>query len=114
MAGSRARHNGVFRSVEAPRARKPATRGGPVAARSSEPSPCEGRLVSRPIGAGLLKDAMWRTLQAAEICGVRAFAVHAKDAAARRFYEHFDFEPPPTDPMHLFVLIKDLRRLIEG
>jgi hypothetical protein len=66
------------------------------------------------IGAGLLKDAMRRTVQAAEIGGIRAFAGHAKDAAARRFYEHFDFVPSPTDSMHLFVLIKDLRRLIEA
>lgn len=63
------------------------------------------------IGAGLLKDAMRRTLQAADIAGIRAFAVHAKDAPARQFYEHFDFAASPTDPLHLFVLIKDLRRL---
>jgi hypothetical protein len=49
---------------------------------------------------------MWRTLQAAKIGGIRAFAVHAKDAPALRFYEHFDLVPSPTDPMHLFVLIK--------
>ena len=42
----------------------------------------------------------------------RAFAVHAKDEEARRFYEHFDFIPSPTDPMHLFVLLKDVRRII--
>ena len=48
------------------------------------------------------------------IAGIRAFAVHAKDAAARRVYDQFDFVPSPTDPMHLFVLIKDLRRLIEA
>ncbi len=65
----------------------------------------------RRIGAGLLKDAMRRTLQAADIGGIRAFAVHAKDAPARRFYEHFGFAPSPTDPLHLFLLIKDLRRL---
>ena len=65
----------------------------------------------RGIGAGLLKDAMRRTLQAAEIGGIRAFAVHAKDAPARRFYEHFDFVASPTDPLHLFLLIKDLRRI---
>lgn len=64
----------------------------------------------RGIGAGLLKDAMRRTLQAAEIGGIRAFAVHAKDAPARRFYEHFAFAPSPTDPLHLFLLVKDLRR----
>lgn len=64
----------------------------------------------RGIGAGLLKDAMRRTLQAADIGGIRAFAVHAKDEPARRFYEHFGFASSPTDPLHLFALIKDLRR----
>jgi len=68
----------------------------------------------RGIGAGLLKDAMRRTLQAADIGGIRAFAVHAKDAPARRFYEHFGFAASPTDPMHLFLLIKDLRSLAGG
>ena len=62
------------------------------------------------LGAGLLKDAMRRTLQAADIAGIRAFAVHAVDEPARRFYEHFGFIPSPTDPLHLFLLIKDLRR----
>ncbi len=52
----------------------------------------------RGIGAGLLKDAMRRTIQAADIAGIRAFAVHAKDEAAQQFYTHFDFIPSPTDP----------------
>ena len=64
------------------------------------------------VGKALLRDAMQRTLEAADIAGIRAFAVHAKDEEARRFYEHFDFIPSPTDPMHLFVLLKDVRRLI--
>lgn len=64
------------------------------------------------IGQALLRDALFRTLQAADIIGIRAFAVHAKDDHARRFYEHFDFLPSPTDPLHLFVLLKDLRRLL--
>jgi GNAT superfamily N-acetyltransferase len=42
------------------------------------------------IGSGLLKDTMLRTLQAADIAGIRAFAVHAKDEQARAFYERFD------------------------
>lgn len=62
------------------------------------------------LGAGLLKDAMRRTLQAADIAGIRAFAVHAKDETARAFYEHFGFIPSPTDPLHLYLLIKDIRR----
>ena len=64
----------------------------------------------RGIGAGLLKDAMRRTLQAAHIAGIRALAVHAKNDAARSFYRHFDFIDSPTDPLHLFLLVKDLRR----
>ncbi len=64
------------------------------------------------IGRALLKDAMLRTLQAADIAGIRAFAVHAKDDEARRFYLKFDFLPSPSDPMHLFVLLKDVRRIV--
>jgi GNAT superfamily N-acetyltransferase len=66
------------------------------------------------LGAGLLKDAMLRTLQAAEIAGIRAFAVHAKDDQAKAFYEHFDFIPSPTDPYHLFRLLKDIRALLKS
>jgi GNAT superfamily N-acetyltransferase len=64
------------------------------------------------VGKALLRDAMLRTLQAAEIAGIRAFAVHAKDETAKSFYERFDFIPSPTDPMHLFVLLKDARRIV--
>ena len=66
------------------------------------------------IEACLLKDAMLRTLQAADIAGIRAFAVHAKDDEARAFYEHFDFVPSPSDPFHLFRLLKDLRKLLKS
>ncbi|ADE16990.1 GCN5-related N-acetyltransferase (plasmid) [Nitrosococcus halophilus Nc 4] len=61
-------------------------------------------------GAGLLRDAMQRTLQAADIAGIRAFLVHAKDDKARAFYEHFNFFPSPTDPYHLYLLVKDIRK----
>jgi GNAT superfamily N-acetyltransferase len=64
------------------------------------------------VGKALLRDAMQRTLQEADIAGIRAFAVHVKDEEARRFYEKFDFIPSPTDPTHLFVLLKDVRRII--
>jgi GNAT superfamily N-acetyltransferase len=67
----------------------------------------------RKLGAGLLKDAMLRTLQAAEIAGIRAFAVHAKDDDARAFYEHFNFLPSQADPYHLFRLLKDIRSFLK-
>jgi GNAT superfamily N-acetyltransferase len=65
----------------------------------------------RGMGAGLLKDAMRRTLQVADIAGIRALVVHAMDVPARSFYEHFGFTASPTDPLHLFLLIKDIRRI---
>ena len=65
----------------------------------------------RGIGAALLKDAALRTLQAADIAGIRALVVHAKDDLAKRFYKRFDFIPSPSDPLHLFILLKDLRAL---
>ena len=62
------------------------------------------------IGAGLIKDAMARTVRAADIAGIRALMVHAKDERARAIYEHFNFTPSSSDPLHLY-LIKDLRRI---
>ena len=61
------------------------------------------------LGAGLLRDAELRTLQAGDIAGIRALTTYAKDDAARRFYEHFEFMASPTDPLHLFILLKDLK-----
>lgn len=66
----------------------------------------------RRLGAGLLKDAMLRTVAAADIAGIRAMAVHAKDDTAKAFYQHFDFVESPTDRFHLFVLIKDLKHVV--
>jgi GNAT superfamily N-acetyltransferase len=68
---------------------------------------------SKGIGAGLLKDAILRTVQAADIAGVRALIVHAKDDAARSFYSHFGFADGFSDPMHLYVLVKELRGIVE-
>jgi len=65
----------------------------------------------RGVGAALLKDALIRTAQAAQTIGARALLVHAKDEAAKSFYEHFDFEASPSDPYHLLLIMKDLLRL---
>lgn len=66
----------------------------------------------RGLGAALLKDALRRTASAADEIGARAILVHAKDDEARAFYRHFDFEPSPTDPLHLFLLMRDLRAIL--
>ena len=64
------------------------------------------------LGRALLKDALLRTAQAADIAGIRALLVHAKDEKARRWYLNWEFEPSPSDPLHLFLLMKDIKALI--
>lgn len=64
------------------------------------------------LGQALPRDALLRTAQAADIAGIRCLLVHAKDDAARRWYESWEFEPSPTDPYHLFLMLKDLKSLL--
>ena len=61
------------------------------------------------LGQALLKDALKRTAQAADIAGIRALLVHAKDDSARQWYLNWEFEPSASDPFHLFLLVKDLK-----
>ena len=66
----------------------------------------------KSLGQALLKDALLRTAQAADIAGIRCLLVHAKDDMALRWYETWEFEPSPTDPYHLFLMLKDLKNLL--
>ncbi len=31
---------------------------------------------------------------------------------ATLFYQHFDFIPSPSDPFHLLILLKDVRKIV--
>jgi GNAT superfamily N-acetyltransferase len=66
------------------------------------------------IGAWLLRDAMLRTLAAAESVGIRVLLVHAINDNARRFYERHGFEASSTDPRNLQMLMKDVRASAEA
>jgi GNAT superfamily N-acetyltransferase len=67
----------------------------------------------RGLGAALLRDAILRTVTFAEQIGVRILLVHAPNDEARTFYEHFNFEPSLSDPLHLFLLLKDIRAMLD-
>lgn len=71
---------------------------------------CQGK----GLGAAVLLDGLRRIINAADIVGVRAVLAHAKDDTARRFYEHFDFDPSPTDPLHMLLLVKEITRLLKN
>ena len=64
------------------------------------------------IGRGLLRDAILRTVQAAEIGGIRAILVHAISEDAKRFSEAWGFSVSPLDPMTLMITMADAERAI--
>jgi hypothetical protein len=60
-----------------------------------------------------VSDALQRVVASADLIGVRALLIHAESPAARDFYLNLaEFEPSPTDPLHLILLMKDLRRAL--
>jgi GNAT superfamily N-acetyltransferase len=63
----------------------------------------------RGLGRALLRDAVLRTLHAAEIAGIRAILVHALHDQAAAFYRYAGFKPSPLDEHILMVTIKDAR-----
>lgn len=63
-------------------------------------------LQGRGLGSDLLRDAVIRTMQAAEIAGIRAMLVHALDARAAQFYERSGFIPSPVRPLTYFLPLR--------
>ena len=64
------------------------------------------------LGEALLKDAIKRHLQAQSIIGSRALLAHAKDERAAAFYARYGFQPSPSDPLHLYLLTKDMKKTL--
>lgn len=69
----------------------------------------DAREQGKGLGGALLRDALARCAQAADVIGVRAVLVHAIDERARAFYLHHGFMQSPVDDMQLMLLMKDLR-----
>jgi predicted N-acetyltransferase YhbS len=64
------------------------------------------------LGKALVRDAILRTLEAANIAGIRAILVHAKDEQVADFYRRNDFLPSPVDPLTLLLPLKDVREAL--
>lgn len=69
----------------------------------------------RGLGSALVRDAFLQAASVAQRVGVRALLIHAETADAAAFYRRIDpgFDTSPTDPLHLILLMKDLRRAIQ-
>jgi GNAT superfamily N-acetyltransferase len=66
----------------------------------------------RGIGTALLRDAVLRIVQAAEIAGIRAILVHAISDQAKRFYEKHGFTSSPADPMTLMITVAEVAKIL--
>jgi len=65
------------------------------------------------LGRALVVDALRRIAAASEVIGVRAVLIHCESEAARNFHLRLaKFDSSPTDPMHLLLLMKDLRHTL--
>ena len=66
------------------------------------------------LGRALVKDMLLRVASASHTIGARALLIHCESEDARQSYMHIaEFEPSPTDPLHLYLLLSDLRRYTE-
>ncbi len=66
------------------------------------------------LGRSLVRDALVRSVSAAEIAGLSAVVVDAKDADAKAFYEKMGFIPGPEDEFQLFMKMSEIRALLSN
>ena len=64
------------------------------------------------LGTALLRDALRRTLQAAEIAGIAALLVHALSEDAKRFYRSCGLIDSPIKPMTLCLILESARKVL--
>ena len=91
---------------------------GRVARNQPDPLPALllGRLAvdvayqGQSLGAALLKHFLLKSLEVAELVGVRLLLVHAATPEATAFYRHHGFQPSPIDDLTLLLLVKDVGR----
>lgn len=69
----------------------------------------DARCQGQGLAAALVKHFILKSLEVADLTGVRLLLVHAKDTTARGFYLRYGFEPSPVDDLTLMLLVADIR-----
>jgi GNAT superfamily N-acetyltransferase len=69
------------------------------------------RAQNQGVGRKLLLDAFKRTVLLSSSIGAAVLLIHCRDEQAKAFYlAQSEFYESPTDPMHLLISIKDIKR----
>ena len=63
------------------------------------------------IGAGLLKEAVRKTIAISHHIGIRALLVHALSEKAKNFYLRYGFRQSPTNEMTLMITLKEAKNV---
>lgn len=67
------------------------------------------------IGSGLFVEVLTRTVSISAEVGCRGLLIHAETDEAAEFYKHLvpGIGQSPTDPLHLVVLTKDIKKSLD-
>ncbi len=63
----------------------------------------------KDLGTALLKHALAGAVKASTLAGLKSVLVDAADEKAKSFYQRFEFEVSPHDPLCLHLSIQDIR-----
>jgi GNAT superfamily N-acetyltransferase len=68
------------------------------------------------LGSALMRDMFSRLIELSETIGCRGVLIHAESQRAKEWYLHVvpEFEPSPTDSLHLMLLMKDIRKTVKA
>lgn len=68
------------------------------------------------LGAALLRDVIQRAAAISDDIGCRGLLVHCESEQASDFYFHLipEFEPSPTEELHLVLLLKDIKKTLQA
>lgn len=69
------------------------------------------RFEGQGIGGLLFMDAAVKTMQAVDYAGGHLFVIDAKDVRATDWYARFGVQALPSQPLRLFLTVKELKRL---
>jgi GNAT superfamily N-acetyltransferase len=68
----------------------------------------DAKAQGRGLAAAMIKHFLLKSLEVAELVGVRVLLVHAATESLVGLYRHFDFEPSPVDDLTLMLLVQDI------